>query len=178
MTKATSLTRPLRNSLKTDFFPFLLERQFKREASSSLFYPFRRINHCHQLVEIQFDKHQKPKFVINFGEVPNEGIIDSYGRNRPAELVSVCELQDSGRLYKSCLGKCWFSPNRWFGLRSLETSIFAETQLLKKLFVQVELWFDNKQKGSNITIDNWSHRAPNYNVQISEVSKADSKNIE
>ncbi|PPD20093.1 MAG: hypothetical protein CTY24_09765, partial [Methylobacter sp.] len=136
-----SVTKLLREGIKTQFTDYLATLGFKREKakdSNGMSYSFRRILHNrHDLVAVQFDKHHWPQFVINFGSCPPEGIVDAYGRNIPANVVGYSLLVISGRLGKN--------PFQWFGVSKLKSyflgdnvAVDSEIKLAMNKFRQIE----------------------------------------
>lgn len=155
-----TLTRALRDAVKSDISAYMAERGFERykaDDSSGLDYFFRRTVGDHwQLVEIQFDNRHRPKFVLNFGKFPVGGIVDPYGTYVVDDKVRYFMLPERGRLYRGRVLFFW----TWFGVSALAEKIFgreaviaAEIRRLMKAFPQVERWFDEGTVGPCINIE-------------------------
>ena len=162
--KKKTSTLLLRQGIKSEFTDHLHLLGFKRERvndTSGLSYFFRRILSArHDLVEVTFDQYHKPQFVIEFGEVPVEGIIDSYGRGVPVNEVRCYQLVENGRLYRSC----FLSIGKWFGISSIEGAMFdlevlanKEIQRSIRLYQQVEDWFQKGIVGRNLIVSKNIH---------------------
>lgn len=142
-----SQTQALRESLKKRFYPFAQERGFVLGKATSLFVPFERVvNGNTQFFEIQWDKHHRPRFVINFGE------------HLGAEPKNSVQAPSGGRLQRWRGGsmRTWFQTSmplmetfrtlRW----SYEPDEVA-TQLIE-CFVELEDWWSSKQEGPHVYI--------------------------
>lgn len=165
-------TRILRSVVKSEFSDYLHSLGFKREKandSSGLMYFFRRVlPERHDLVEIQFDQYHKPRFVIEFGSVPSDGIIDSYGRSLAAGKVRCYKLVENGRLYRSS----FLLIKRWFRVSTFEARVFGaeraahnEVQRAIKRFYQVEDWLSKRTTGTCIVISKNGHNEPSVAKQ-------------
>ena len=161
MNSKTFATTTLRDLIKSRFADFVGERGFERERADSLFYPFRRRHEArHDLIEVQFDKYHRPKFVVNFGQLPAEGIIDAYGRFVDSDSVGVAHLVQRGRLYPTgrslLLGEpAWFAV-RWWNSRRPEKAAEVQIEKLIRVFTQLEEWFRSGKAGPSLRI----HRHP------------------
>lgn len=158
--KMETLTRALRRSIKSDFGNHLKAlgyEQYKAKDSSGLHYFFRRKVADHwDLLQVQFDKSHRPKFVLEFGQFTIGGIVDRYGNHVRDDDVRCHMLPKRGRLYKSKVLFFWI----WFGVsKSLasvighENSIAREVRRLTILFSQVERWFVSGVVGPCIDIE-------------------------
>jgi len=111
---------------------------------------------------VQFDKYQRPKFILNFGKVPTEGLIDSYGRFVKADEVRISQLVEQGRLYscpKLTFLEHWFGVG-YFTMLPPKRAAEAEIEKLIRLFPQVDRWLDSGETGSNVQIWERLHNAP------------------
>jgi Ni,Fe-hydrogenase III small subunit len=62
------------------------------------FLPFRRIRSTEaQIVEIQWEKYGNPRFVVNFGRCPKDGVVFR-GEHFPVEKIYAGWLVGGGRL--------------------------------------------------------------------------------
>lgn len=149
----SKLTSSLKQTIVDDFGSFLAQAGFRSDGKQNDFYFYRReLPERYELVEVQIDKYHRPKFVINFGFVSKDGIIDPYGRLFPASEVRVAQLVLNGRLYRWPCSRAWFHVHTFFGLRSPEISVKSEIDHLIKLFQQVEKWFEAGSVGPNLSI--------------------------
>jgi len=141
-------TKLLCQGIENEFTQYLKTLEFEREKvkySDGLDYAFRRVlPNRHDLVDVQFDKYHNPSFVINFGSVPSEGIIDGYDRVIPPENVVCSMLVINGRLVRK-----WF---RWFGVSKIKCNIYGvdkvvtdEINLAIRQFQKVENWFNTRK---------------------------------
>ncbi|MBY6243942.1 DUF4304 domain-containing protein [Methylosinus sp. Sm6] len=161
-----SKTKLLRAGIKSDFAEYLGSVGFAREKSndsSGLSYVFRRVlSTRHDLVDVQFDQYHRPKFIINFGSAPPEGIIDTYGREVPVNDVKIYQLVVNGRLSPSP-----YCRIRWFGISAIKAAIIGSEAAAKKeidrvihLFLEVDNWFNKGVIGSHLSIFNNPHCEP------------------
>ena len=146
-----SRSKPLRDALKKRFYPFVQERGFVRGKATSLFAPFERVvDEKIQFFEIQWDKHHRPRFVINFGE---------RARSEQKESES---LLPSGRLQRWRGGsmRTWFQISKsWVDtLRTLRWSYQPDEVAIHLIecFSELEAWWDSKQEGPHVQI--WRKR--------------------
>jgi hypothetical protein len=156
-----SVARQLRAILSEDFGRYLIALGFEPEKRSSFFYPYRRrTRRGLDLVEVQFDKYNRPKFVINFGTLPGDFIVDSYGRFVDAKDVSIAHLFQWGRLHRRAFLRQWFGVGGLSSLISPENAARREVFLLKDLFKQVELWFQTSETGANLSLLEFKRNQP------------------
>ena len=92
-------TSALRDQVRNTFVPFVRDAGF--EATSrrgNLFMEFRRdAGSVIHVLEIQWEKYGRPRFVINYGTCPSSGI-DVQGKHFAPADVCAGWLPDSGRL--------------------------------------------------------------------------------
>jgi hypothetical protein len=156
-----SAARRLRAAVSEDFCAHLSSLGFERCKRSSLFYPYRRRSlRGYDLVEIQFDKYHRPKFVINFGVLPGDFIVDSYGRWVDVEKVCIGQLVQQGRLHRRPRSIRWFGIGGLSRFMFTENAVRREVLLLKELFEQVELWFQTAATGPNLSLWENNHNKP------------------
>jgi hypothetical protein len=144
----------LRALIRSRFSEFVAGHGFERERGDTLGFRFRRkTDQRHDLIEVQFDKYLRPRFILNFGTVSSDGLIDAYGRHIKAYDVRISHLVESGRL-NACPG---FFLEHWFGVGGFTISPperVAERQIerLIRLFPQVERWFATGRAGMNLSV--------------------------
>jgi hypothetical protein len=141
-------TTDLRRELKATFFPLLESKGFAIDTSSApTFTRFRRtVSECVHLVEVQWDKYGRPRFVVNFGACPHDGM-QIRGEHFPVEKVFVGWLAENGRLQprRGHSSANWFSQEpslllRLFGLARLRAADAVVSQLMS-LFPEVEAYW-------------------------------------
>jgi hypothetical protein len=155
----------LRMTIKTSFTEFLQSRGFEKFDEDRLTYRFRRQADGRQdLVEVQFDKHRRPKFVVNAGRHPAEGIVDAYGRFVNADKVHVSQLVDQAGLYalpKTIFWEPWFGIGR-LSIRTVESAARREIERLTRLFDQVERWLTAGSRGPSIYVRTVRQNKPGF----------------
>lgn len=154
----------LRDFAKSRFSEFLKELGFERNGDSLISYQYRRrLEQRHDIVEIQFDKYKRPRFILNFGKVPAQGIIDSYGRFVKADKTRISQLVKQGRLYaypKFTFLENWFGVS-WITIWPPEKAAEKQIEKLIRLFPHVDHWFNTDAiRSSNVYIWKWPHNAP------------------
>jgi len=105
----------LRNEVRTTFVPFVRSVGFERVPHrSSLFVDFRRnAGAVVHVLEVQWDKFGRPRFVINYGTCPLAGL-DIRGEHFTPSDVCAGWLPDSGRLRpgRGASTASWFRQDR------------------------------------------------------------------
>jgi hypothetical protein len=76
--------------------------RFRREGSNGI-----------DLVEVQLASYGRPKFRLNVGVVPLEGVLGLYGEKISAEEVWVHWLDKYFELYGGYWLRSWFAVRRW-----------------------------------------------------------------
>jgi hypothetical protein len=100
------------------------------------------------IIEFQFDKYGRPKFVINFGVVPEDGVTLPWGAHIDRDEVDASACPEAFRLYNSTFIKRWFqlgffAPKTGFAVRALvDTTIKLSQEILE--------WFDSKAVGKHM----------------------------
>ncbi|MCX2836404.1 DUF4304 domain-containing protein [Microbulbifer thermotolerans] len=100
------------------------------------------------VIEFQFDKYGRPKFVINFGIVPPGGVTLPWGDHLDQNVADVSAISESYRLYSSSLRARWFE----LGLLSPKNEQ-AITSLVDKAIVlsnEITNWFECKNVGKHM----------------------------
>lgn len=100
------------------------------------------------VIEFQFDKNGRPKFVINFGVVPPDGVTLPWGDHLDQNVADVSALSEAYRLYSSSLRARWFE----LGLLSSKNEQTI-TSLVDKAIVlsnEINKWFECKTAGKHM----------------------------
>lgn len=137
------MAQPLREALKREFYPFVEARGFVRQrATHPLFTEFRRQRDgMVQVFEIQWDKYQRPRFVLNF---------------QRAEGMQAPSRTARGRLQRRRGGSlaCWFGLHKpWLAvLRSGRLHYRPEevVQELMRSFPELEAWWLCGEEGPHL----------------------------
>jgi hypothetical protein len=140
--------------------PFLLERGFAQHSLSNedaknrelrVGFPFgymkRRNGALLELVEVQLDKHGMPKFVLNFGAVPPEGIVLPWVR-LSQEDATVSALPDGLRLYRRPRLLVWFALP-WLPTNRQRRAVKAVDRAIA-LYPEMEAWFSTRSMGPHL----------------------------
>jgi hypothetical protein len=141
--------------MKERFYPFAEERGFHRGKASSMFTPFRRKRgHMVHVFDVQWDKYGAPRFVINFGEAPSNGI-QVLGKHISADQLETyhCLI---GRLQRRRGG----SMGTWFQLRKPISEAIKTFQWNYRpeevvdhvitSFSELETWWETKREGPHV----------------------------
>lgn len=129
-----------RGAYQPDTYAHLFKR-FCRPAGTSL-----------QLLNIQHEKYGRPKFVLNFGSVPPDGVM-YYGYHYPQDKTSLAALPVWARL---CERRIW--GLRWFGYPLIKIPWLRNpspediVQRAIAAFPQVEAWLVDGTKGPNVGV--------------------------
>jgi hypothetical protein len=159
-TCAANLRATLVQNVRNRLANLFLERGFSliplppKETNSELkkAFPLGRLKRkrANQLdvIEFQFDKYGKPKFVINFGIVPEGGVNLPWGDFLDQDAADVSSLSDAYRLYSSTFRARWFE----LGLLSSkdEQGIIGLVDKAIMLSNEVDDWFESKTIGAHM----------------------------
>lgn len=114
--------------------------------------PFTKSVH---VFDVQWDKYGKPRFVVNFGEAPTEGVL-RYGVPVEARNVEVFDCKPMLRLQRRRGGSmgCWFQLRRPV-LRQLLTfqREYTPEEVVREvlvIFSEAEEWWSSRAKGRHI----------------------------
>lgn len=149
-------TAALRDEIRKTFFPFAAEKGFTRDKGSSLFFTFRKVNDSGGYVfDIQFEKYQKPRFVVNLGSCGADGVTLG-ARHIAASDIQPSDTPNYARLKPGAGGgtDSWFRQDRGFlqsllTLKRLDDPAAPVAQLIK-LFTEVEEYFQTGTAGPHI----------------------------
>jgi hypothetical protein len=100
------------------------------------------------IVEVQFDKRERPAFVINFATVPEEGVDLPWGGHVAQADADASSAPVSGRLYSSSWRLRWFR----MGLLSPKTEKVAARLVGKAVRYSDEIndWFERGVVGRHV----------------------------
>jgi hypothetical protein len=142
----------LREELSKRFMPYLRSRGFERteaKADGRSTFPFgtliRKLDTASDIIEIQFDKYSRPRFIINFRKDPPE-FIEVRTVNGNLKCV------ETYRLHPRPKSAGWFTIRTLFGLRSSETCAKEAVDQLMNLFPEVENWFKDRALGEHLRL--------------------------
>lgn len=143
-------TTPLRTALKTIFYPLVEARGFVIDTSHQhQFTVFRRqLGADLHLVEIQWDKSGRPRFVINFGRMP-------IGAAAPDEFqVHHCRPWLRLQRWRGRSVGCWFQLRRSLLSQIMSLSwAYTPEEVAHEVvacFAEVEAWFESDVKGPHV----------------------------
>lgn len=147
----------LKHELQTSFVPFVRSAGFEDVSrSASLFMEFRRsAEGVVHVLEIQWEKHGLPRFVINYGTCPSAGI-DIHGEHFAPAEVSAGWLPNSGRLQptRGATTGAWFRQDRWLLAKLLLRRRFRqESEVVTeavRLFAELEAYWASGVVGKHM----------------------------
>lgn len=150
-------TTTLRRALRDTFFPCVEKMGFEIDKSlQPQFTTFRRITaKSVHVFDVQWDKSGKPRFVINFGEAPAEGVL-RYGVPVEARNVEVFDCKPMLRLQRRRGGSmgCWFQLRRPVLLQLLmlqrEYTPEEVAREVLAVFPEAEKWWASRAEGRHI----------------------------
>lgn len=124
----------------------------ERKSALAVAFPLGRLkrprNGDLEIVEIQFDKHRRPRFVINFGIVPEQGVDLPWGQHLSQQEADVSASPEAYRLYSSRFRQGLFGPSL-FAARDNSSATKAVRQALG-LLPEVQRWFETKSVGPHM----------------------------
>jgi hypothetical protein len=157
----------LREELSKRFIPYLQSLDFEpaknpAKADARSIHPFgtfvRRRETVSDVIEIQFDKRSKPRFIINFRRDPPE--LNKEGQFVGARNLRLPKLTEFGaerfrwaesfRLTPRPKSANWFTMRTFFGFRSQKICSKEVIDRLMNLFPQVEDWFKDGKIGEHV----------------------------
>jgi len=152
---AKSKRAVLRDELSKRFMPYLRSRGFElskelAKSNGRSGFPFGTLIRKHEtasdIIEIQFDKYSKPKFVINFRKDPPALLKEVRSESGSLKWAEA----EAFRLHPRPNSARWFTMRTFFGLRSPESCSKEVVDHLMDLFSEVESWFDNGDMGKHL----------------------------
>ena len=153
-----SRTTELRDELKARFYPLLHEKGFTLDKGQGPYCrTFRKIvNDEVYVLELQWDKYHRPRFVINFGASFSKDI-EFGGRKIEAVETSPVHLHNQGRLYPRKVRlettRSWFCQDRHFLLRWLGFKNFPASSIVDQAitaFKDLETFWATGEKTDRI----------------------------
>lgn len=151
-------TKELRKALKSIFYPHAQSLGFEVDSRRQpQFVDFRRVEgDTIHIFDIQWDKHHRPRFVLNFSEAPLSGV--EFG-GKQIQLNEICTAHcgSFNRLQRSRGG----GLSNWFQIRRpiLEQLIsFKRCYEPEEIAAQVVLYFDEIE-------DWWSKKSVGPHIQ-------------
>lgn len=139
-----SAAAPLLHEMKRRFYPFVLDRGFRRLRSDSPQYSLwsRTLPARSDIFEIQWDKYWRPYFVLNFGRT----VSSSESSTEPGRL----QRRRGGDL------SCWFSLRRPLlsKVKSLRWS-YRPSEVIDELigaFDELEVWWAEGRAGPHVYV--------------------------
>ena len=138
----------LRDAVASILIPALVEAGFRCQSGRSrLFTPFfREAGEVVHLLEIQWEKNGRPRFVLNYGTCPKQGLVAGSRTFKPAE-VAVGWLPDYGRLLpkRGATTASWFRRDypplrRLLGAPPLKPAEQVAAEALALLPEVLEYW--------------------------------------
>jgi len=152
--------RLLLSEMERRFIPFLIQQGFvqhgltsSEQGSSELLLAFplgylkRPRGDSLELIEVQFDKNGRARFVINVGVVPPEGVTLPWGHFTQND-VRASGLPESYRLYSRRGSMTWFSTG-WYPF-SAELRAAKTVDRAIDLYDEVNLWFSAQTVGPHL----------------------------
>jgi hypothetical protein len=122
--------------------PLLEREQASREMKNA--FPLGRMRRIRrrnfEIVEVQFDKGGRGKFVLNFGIIPPEGVEVPWQHSEQSK-ASIAGAREAYRLYASRHWMKWFSPARIAFPFDLETRSMKAIEKAVSLYPEIETWF-------------------------------------
>lgn len=139
----------------TDMRGFVSAPLSQEEAHSAEFrrsFPFGKLHRFSgdtlHVVEIQFDQHGEPRFVINFGISPKEGVVLPWTRLDQID-APVSALPNAWRLYSSWILNRWFTAAAIFS-RGHDSGSRNVVDRALALLPEIDNWFRDGVVGKHM----------------------------
>jgi hypothetical protein len=151
-------TTELRRELKHRFYPVAAALGFQIDNSFGPFgVDFRRFTPTHlDIFDLQWEKSGHPRFVLNFGRTPADGVIH-HGEQVPPERV-LSYMGSAGRLQPGTRASTssWFRQDPVFFqrvvLRQTDRPAAEVVDELLSLFPELIEWFDHGRLGPHMKL--------------------------
>ena len=156
-------TTELRRALKSRLFSYAVDRGFVLDARHQpVSTMFRRpAGAVVQLFDVQWDKYGKPRFAINFGTCPADGLRIGDTVHRPEDVLTGW-CADSGRLQpgRGTSTRQWFRQDatllqRMFGAPALRQPAVVVDEAMR-LFAEIERYWASGDAGPHLRF--WHRR--------------------
>ena len=152
-------TTELRREIKRTFLPFAETHGFNIDRRySPQFLEFRRVTESEMhLFDIQWEKYGKPRFVVNFGKCPADGV-EFNGEMLSPDQVSPAHCSIKGRLQpgKGPMTSSWFRQDKPLLARLWSReSLYPPSQVVGELitlFPELEAYWQDGNTGSHLRI--------------------------
>jgi hypothetical protein len=152
-------TTELRRVLKARFIPYAVDRGFavdeRHQPRSTTFR--RRVGNCVQIFDVQWEKYGTPRFALNFGTCPAEGL-HANGAVYPPEDTLPGWCPDTGRLQprRGTATGSWFRQDttmlqRLLGSPALRDPVDVVDELLA-LFPELERYWASGDVGRHLRL--------------------------
>jgi hypothetical protein len=146
----------LQTALETRFFPHVESIGFIRDKpkESRIISFRRRTDSAMQLFAVLWERHGRPRFIVQFAEAPLAGI-DSRGEHVPAEDVLPGNVALLRGWINPALGSRWFASVRPLWRRLLwgqRNDSDRVVELLLALFPEVTEWWKTKTEGPHLKV--------------------------
>lgn len=153
------ITTELRQEIKRVFIPYVKDLGFEMDQTNApAFLEFRRLKgDVVHIFDLQWDKYHRPRFVINFGSCPAQGM-DINGRHFPFQKVCAGWTPDRGRLQpgKGGTTSSWFRQDKPFIFRFFSPdSMYSPAEvvgLLLNHFLELETYWTTGVAGPHLKI--------------------------
>ena len=148
---------PLREAVKTRFYPFAASQGFvKAPSTHPHFAVFRRLTKTEvQVFELQWDKYHRQCFVVNFGDAPITGTT-IHGTHVPAASIETYQCTSYGQLTpRNCpYVRCWFRQKKPL-LQVLKTGtrLYQPDEVVDQLvalFPELDAWWTQRHPGTHL----------------------------
>ncbi len=110
---------------------------------------YRKRGELLDLIEIQFDKHSRPSFVINAGVAPPDGS-SFFGKTFSQEHTPIAALPEWYRLYNSAQTDSWFEVSRAVFWADMEAHILSPVTMALERYIELQTWFLSGTVGSHM----------------------------
>ena len=164
MTKGpVKLRTVLRQELQNRFVKAFVEKGFasgpvptggKSSPDPRSIYPLGQLTRLRgndlNIIDVQFDKYRTPKFVINFGIIPENGVYTTWGEHVERDIASAYDAPERCRLYNSTFGMRWFAIG-FFSSKSRQ-SIERLVDKAVELSPEIDAWFSSKVVGKHMRV--------------------------
>jgi hypothetical protein len=151
-------TTSLRRAMKQQFVPYLQDRGFSLDMRQApMFFAFRKIDsEAVYVCDVQWEKYGRPRFVVNFGKCPTDGVTDFRGERVLPGDVFPSHAPQIGRLApgRRRTTRGWFRQDRPLLERLVTLSkLYPAEQVISQLvalFGEVEEFWKSGKIGPHI----------------------------